>query len=206
MLPLYGGADFAIPFPPVCGSADNPPPVLSAKISASVLFRSYSTSPFGNRIWRKKTAHTIKNLPFKNPKPFPRDSVPYPDRGMWSKYLPFGKTATPPPYLGGTHTPVPPFAETFHVSAVSGSKGVTPLAEFEIRTAEQMRRLPEGQGLKTLLEQSLKKIKYSSCRSRSFSAGNHCRANPSSPLPKAVNKWASQAVSAYHSVRWSQCA
>ena len=151
MLPLYGGADFAIPFPPVCGSADNPPPVLSAKISASVLFRSYSTSPFGNRIWRKKTAHTIKNLPFKNLK-------------------------------------------TFFT------------AEFEIRTAEQMRRLPEGQGLKTLLEQSLKKIKYSSCRSRSFSAGNHCRANPSSPLPKAVNKWASQAVSAYHSVRWSQCA
>ena len=64
MLPLYGGADSAIPFPPVCGSADNPPPVLFAKISASVLFRSYSTSPFGNRIWRKKTAHTIKNLPF----------------------------------------------------------------------------------------------------------------------------------------------
>ena len=146
MLPLYGGADFAIPFPPVCGSADNPPPVLSAKISASVLFRSYSTSPFGNRIWRKKTAHTIKNLPFKNTKPFSRDSVPYPDRGM------------------------------------------IPLAEFEIRTAEQMRRLPEGQGLKTLLEQSLKKIKYSSCRSRSFSAGNHCRASPSSPSPKAVNK------------------
>ena len=91
-------------------------------------------------------------------------------------------------------------------AAVSGSKGVTPLAEFEIRTAEQIRRLPEGQGLKTLLEQRLKKIKYSSCRSRSFSAGNHCRANPSSPLPKAVNKWANQAVSAYHSVRWSQCA
>ena len=67
MLPLYGGADFAIPFPPVCGSADNPPPVLSAKISASVLFRSYSTSPFGNRIWRKKTAHTIKFLPYQNP-------------------------------------------------------------------------------------------------------------------------------------------
>ena len=86
MLPLYGGADFAIPFPPVCGSADNPPPVLFAKISASVLFRSYSTSPFGNRIWRKKTAHTIKNLPFKNPKPFPRDSVPYPDRGMIPLY------------------------------------------------------------------------------------------------------------------------
>ena len=64
MIPLYGGADSAIPFPPVCGSADNPPPVLFAKISASVLFRSYSTSPFGNRIWRKKTAHTIKNLPF----------------------------------------------------------------------------------------------------------------------------------------------
>ena len=67
MLPLYGGADFAIPFPPVCGSADNPPPVLSAKISANVLFRSYSTSPFGNRIWRKKTAHTIKFLPYQNP-------------------------------------------------------------------------------------------------------------------------------------------
>lgn len=67
MLPLYGGADFAIPFPPVCGSADNPLPVLSAKISASVLFRSYSTSPFGNRIWRKKTAHTIKFLPYQNP-------------------------------------------------------------------------------------------------------------------------------------------
>ena len=32
------------------------------------------------------------------------------------------------------------------------------MAEFEIRTAEQMRRLPEGQGLKTLLEQSLKKL------------------------------------------------
>ena len=78
MLPLYGGADFAIPFPPVCGSADNPPPVLSAKISASVLFRSYSTSPFGNRIWRKKTAHTIKNLPFKNLKTFFTGLCPVP--------------------------------------------------------------------------------------------------------------------------------
>ena len=28
-----------------------------------------------------------------------------------------------------------------------------PLWEIEVRTAEQMRRLPEGQGLKTLLEQ-----------------------------------------------------
>ncbi len=185
MLPLYGGADFAIPFPPVCGSADNPPPVLSAKISASVLFRSYSTSPFGNRIWRKKTAHTIKNLPFKNLKTFLRDSVPYPDRGM---------------------IPLYPHLQKHKMFLRYRVPGVTPLAEFEIRTAEQMRRLPEGQGLKTLLEQSLKKIKYSSCRSRSFSAGNHCRASPSSPLPKAVNKWASQAVSAYHSVRWSQCA
>lgn len=35
-------------------------------------------------------------------------------------------------------------------------KGMMPLWEIEVRTAEQMRRLPEGQGLKTLLEQSLK--------------------------------------------------
>ena len=190
MLPLYGGADSAIPFPPVCGSADNPPPVLFAKISAilAVLFRSYSTSPFGNRIWRKKTAHTIKNLPFKNTKPFSRDSVPYPDRGM---------------------IPLYPHLQKHKMFLRYQVKGMMPLWEIEVRTAEQMRRLPEGQGLKTLLEQSLKWgfcLKCFSYRSRSFSAGNHCRANPSLPSPKAVNKWASRAISAYHSARWSQCA
>ena len=132
MLPLYGGADSAIPFPPVCGNADNPPPVLFAKISASVLFRSYSTSPFGNRIWRKKTAHTIKNLPFKNTKPFSRDSVPYPDRGM---------------------IPLYPHLQKHKMFLRYQVKGMMPLWEIEVRTAEQMRRLPEGQGLKTLLEQ-----------------------------------------------------
>ena len=130
-IPLYGGADSAIPFPPVCGSADNPPPVLFAKISASVLFRSYSTSPFGNRIWRKKTAHTIKNLPFKNTKPFSRDSVPYPDRGMiplyphLQKHFMFlryrGKGAVPPRQSGGAYlNPTPISSPNLRLCEKSG--------------------------------------------------------------------------------------
>ena len=140
-IPLYGGADSAIPFPPVCGSADNPPPVLFAKISASVLFRSYSTSPFGNRIWRKKTAHTIKNLPFKNPKPFSRDSVPYPDRGMiplyphLQKHKMFlryrGKGAVPPRQSGGAYlnpnSLKPLYPRTNIVCAKNQVKGMMPL-------------------------------------------------------------------------------
>ena len=126
MFPLYGGADFAIPFPPVYGSAGNPTPDLSAKISANVLFRSYRTSPFGNRIWRKKTAHTIKNLPF-----FLRDAVPYPDRGM---------------------IPLYPHLQKHFMFLRWRGKDILDLWGIGVRTAEQMRRLPEGQGLKTLLE------------------------------------------------------
>ena len=119
----------------------------------------------------KENRSYYKNLPF-----FLRDSVPYPDRGMIPLYPHLqkhemflryrGKDAVPPRQGGGEAV----FPKGRYFDRM-------PLWGIGVRTAEQMRRLPEGQGLKTLLEQSLKKIKYSSYRSRNSSAGNHCRAN-----------------------------
>ena len=86
-------------------------------------------------------------------KPFSRDSVPYPDRGMiplyphLQKHFMFlryrGKGAVPPRQGGGEAV----FPKDRYFDQM-------PLWGIGIRTAEQMRRLPEGQGLKTLLEQS----------------------------------------------------